>query len=159
MATGRTPGVALARSLALVAIVIGRLMFMLREGGAKRRTLIQEGLNDPRYIAVAHCATHAWRVAIMPRHSALSPGRSVEGQVSNDGRFDHQRPHPKHDVRRRRKPVLQKHAGISLINARRSAFTVGAVLMTGMASSDWSTTRSLRSRCCAWGASPTRTFR
>jgi ACS family hexuronate transporter-like MFS transporter len=28
---------------------------------------------------------------------------------------------------------LQKHAGLSLINARRGAFTVGAVLMTGMA--------------------------
>jgi len=28
---------------------------------------------------------------------------------------------------------LQKHAGIELINARRCAFTVGAVLMTGMA--------------------------
>ena len=28
---------------------------------------------------------------------------------------------------------LQKHAGVSLINARRGAFTVGAVLMTGMA--------------------------
>ena len=43
--------------------------------------------------------------------------------------------------------TLQKYAGMGLINARRCAFTVGAVMMLAWRLSAWSTTRTSPSGC------------
>ena len=54
--------------------------------------------------------------------------------------------------------TLQKR-GVGLINARRCAFTLGALMMTGVAFVGLSTARTWPSRCSASPASRTRLFR